>query len=104
MTQQLNLFQAEFGNDIACAADASYLEEPRGRYHAKERVLLRPKTTENVARIVRFCADRGVGMIPYAGGTGLVGGQVAESGEMILLSLERMTGLRGIWPEEMVIR
>ncbi|MEM7243687.1 MAG: FAD-binding oxidoreductase, partial [Pseudomonadota bacterium] len=63
----------------------------------------RPKTTAEVAQIVRFCSDRGIGIVPYGGGTGLVGGQVAEHGDMILLSLERMTALRGIWPEEMVM-
>ncbi|MEM7242845.1 MAG: FAD-binding oxidoreductase, partial [Pseudomonadota bacterium] len=103
MTDQLSLFQSEFGPDTAEIAGPAYLEEPRGRYQSGSRVLLRPKTTAEVARIVRFCAERGIGIVPYSGGTGLVGGQVAEGGDMILLSLERMTALRGIWPEEMVM-
>ena len=103
MQDQLKQFEAQFGTDIVSEAPQTYLEEPRGRYYSKPRVLLRPKTVDDVSSIIRFCNERKIGVIPYAGGTGLVGGQVSDQDSLVLLSVERMTALRGIYPDEMVI-
>lgn len=78
-----------------------HLEEPRGRWQGQAGVLARPRTTEEVARIVRACAAARVGIVPWSGGTGLVGGQILTHGPVpLLLSLERLTQVRGVWPEE----
>lgn len=78
-----------------------YLEEPRGRLQGRAGVLARPKTVAEVQVIVWACAAARVGIVPVSGGTGLVGGQIMVGGAMpLLLSLERMNALRGVWPEE----
>ena len=78
-----------------------HLEEPRGRWVGQAGVLARPRTTGEVAGIVRACAEARVGIVPVSGGTGLVGGQIMTGGPApLLLSLERMAALRGVWPEE----
>jgi FAD/FMN-containing dehydrogenase len=60
-----------------------------------------PRRTEEVARIVRACAAARVGVVPWGGGTGLVGGQTRPVGPApLLLSLERMSALRGAFPAE----
>ncbi|WP_135501210.1 FAD-binding oxidoreductase [Roseovarius aestuariivivens] len=83
---------------------ATYLEEPRGRWKGQAGVVLAPGTVEEVACMIRRASDARVPVIPYGGGTGLVGGQVAEDGPApLLLSLERMRAVRGIWPEENVM-
>ena len=83
------------------APDPRHLEEPRGRWTGQAGVLARPRSTAEVARIVRACAEARVGIVPISGGTGLVGGQIMATGPApLLLSLERMTALRGVWPEE----
>lgn len=80
-----------------------YFEEPRGRWHGQG-VVLTPNNTEEVAAIIRACAQARVPVVPYGGGTGLVGGQIAPDGPMpIILSLERMRTVRGIYPEENVM-
>ncbi|WP_397542879.1 FAD-linked oxidase C-terminal domain-containing protein [Roseovarius salis] len=85
-------------------AAPGYLEEPRGRWAGRAGVLVAPASTEEVALAVRAAADERVPVVPYAGGTGLVGGQIAPDGPApMLLSLERMRRIRGIWPEENVI-
>ncbi len=81
----------------------SYLTEPRGRYHGQGRVIA-PSSTEEVARIVKICAEEKVGVVPYAGGTGLVGGQVHPDGPApLILSLERMNRVRDVYPTENVL-
>lgn len=84
-------------------ASAAYLEEPRGRWRGQG-VVVAPDCTEGVAEVVRACAQARVPVVPYGGGTGLVGGQISPDGPLpVILSLERMKRLRGIWPEENVI-
>ncbi|HGG63870.1 MAG TPA: FAD-binding oxidoreductase [Rhodobacteraceae bacterium] len=83
---------------------AKYLEEPRGRYQGTAGVLVAPETVEQVAAVIRACAAARVGVVPYGGGTGLVGGQVLPEGPApVILSLERMKTIRNIWPAENVL-
>lgn len=82
---------------------AAYLEEPRGRWRGHG-VVVAPDCTEGVAEVVRACGQARVPVVPYGGGTGLVGGQISPDGPLpVILSLERMKAVRGIWPEENVI-
>jgi FAD/FMN-containing dehydrogenase len=83
------------------AAEPRHLEEPRGRWHGQAGVVARPETTAEVATIVAACHAARVGIVPWGGGTGLVGGQIMPDGPApLLLSLERMTRLRGVYPQE----
>ncbi len=85
-------------------ASAAYLEEPRGRWHGQAGVVVAPGSAEEVSATIRAAGAARVPVIPYGGGTGLVGGQIAEDGPApLLLSLERMRAIRGIWPEENVM-
>ncbi len=78
-----------------------HLEEPRGRLQGRAGVLARPRSVAEVQAIVRACAAARVGIVPASGGTGLVGGQIMAGGALpLVLSLERMSALRGVWPEE----
>ncbi|AHM02522.1 D-2-hydroxyglutarate dehydrogenase [Roseibacterium elongatum DSM 19469] len=74
-----------------------YLEEPRGRWHGLGAALVAPATTAEVAETIRACAQTGTPVIPYGGGTGLVGGQLAQSGTPpVILSMERMRTIRDV--------
>ena len=85
-------------------ATPAHLEEPRGRWTGRAGVLVAPGSVEEVAAAIRAAGEACVPVVPYGGGTGLVGGQiVAEGPAPMLLSLERMRRLRGVWPEENVI-
>ncbi len=89
----------------ACFKDdtARYFEEPRGRYQGQG-VVLAPSSTEEVAIIVKACRDARVGIVPFSGGTGLVGGQImAEGVRPVVLSTERMNKIRDVYPTENVI-
>ncbi|WJY20201.1 FAD-binding oxidoreductase [Fontisubflavum oceani] len=81
------------------SAEPRYLEEPRGRYIGQALAVLAPGSTEEVATIIRACAESGTPVVPYGGGTGLVGGQLAGDGPApIVLSLERMQAVRALDP------
>jgi FAD/FMN-containing dehydrogenase len=81
----------------------SYLTEPRGRWKGQG-IVLAPASTDEVAHIVKACNDAAIGIVPYSGGTGLVGGQLMPDGPApIVLSLERMTKIRANFPTENVL-
>ncbi len=73
---------------------APYLEETRGFYRGSCHLVVRPKTTEETASVVRACADAGVPVVPQGGNTGRQGGAVPDGG--ILLSTSRLNGIRDI--------
>lgn len=82
---------------------APYLSEPRGRWMGQGFVVA-PSSTEEVAEVVKACAQAGVGIVPYSGGTGLVGGQIMTEGQMpVVLSLDRMARIREVYPSENVL-
>jgi FAD/FMN-containing dehydrogenase len=82
-------------------AGPRYLEEPRRKGVTPAALLARPRSAEEVSRVVRACAAGRVGILPWGGGTGLVLGQVLPEGPApLILSLERMAAARGIWPAE----
>lgn len=80
-----------------------YLSEPRGRW-AGQGIVVAPTNTQEVADVVRACADASIGIVPYSGGTGLVGGQLMQEGPTpVVLSLERMNKIRAVYTSENVL-
>lgn len=93
--------------DAACktGADADrYFEDPRGSFRGKGCLVVLPADTAQVSQVVRLCNEAGVGIVPYGGGTGVVAGQLSiDSGDAIILSLERMNRVRSVSPDDFVL-
>lgn len=69
----------------------------RKRYRGRALGVVRPATTEEVARVVAACAAHGVSIVAQGGNTGLVGGSVPDdSGTQVVLSLTLMNQVRDI--------
>jgi len=69
----------------------------RKRYRGRALAVVRPATTEAVARVVATCGAHGAGIVAQGGNTGLVGGSVPDdSGTQVVLSLTRMNQVRSI--------
>lgn len=82
---------------------APYLTEPRGRWHGLGLVVA-PASTQEVADVVRLCAAANVGIVPYSGGTGLVGGQIMPDGPTpVILTLDRMNRIHDVYTSENVL-
>jgi glycolate oxidase len=64
-------------------------------------VVVLPRSTDQVAALVRWAHARGVPVTPRGAGTGLAGGATAEHGG-IVLSLNRMDRVLSVDPERMV--
>lgn len=100
----LSALAARMPDGTLSPTDPRYLSEPRGRWQGTGGAVARPRGVDEVAAIVRACAAARVGIVPWGGGTGLVGGQVMPGGAApLILSLERMAALRAVYPPENVM-
>ncbi|UWR34317.1 FAD-binding oxidoreductase [Sulfitobacter sp. W027] len=96
--------RAQLPDDMLRKPEQRYLEEPRGRYAGQGGVLALPRNTDEVATLIRVAHAARVPVVPYGGGTGLVGGQISSDGPApLILSLERMNRIRAVLPEENVL-
>jgi FAD/FMN-containing dehydrogenase len=85
--------------DQHCLTDpslrASYETDWTRRFGGEALAVVRPGSTDEVARVLRACADARVGVGPQGGNTGLVGGSVPRGGEVVL-SLLRLNDVGAV--------
>lgn len=75
---------------------APWLTEWRNRWKGHTPLMLTPRSTEEVAKLVTICAQHRVAIVPQGGDTGLVGGQI-PFGE-VLLSTRKLRAVRDVTP------
>ncbi len=76
-----------------------YLVDERRLYRGRSPLVLRPASSEEMARVVRICHRQRIPLVPQGGNTGMVGGAVPhEHGGELLLSLARLNRIRDIDP------
>jgi FAD/FMN-containing dehydrogenase len=78
-------------------AQAPYLLEMRDMFRGHTPVVLRPGSVAEVADILKLANETSTPIVPQGGNTGLVGGQIAQHGE-IVLSLNRLDRIREVDP------
>lgn len=79
------------------AAMAPFLTDWRGRFTGKALAVLRPADTQEVAELVKACAQWRVPLVPQGGKTGLVLGGIPDaSGRAVVLSTSRMNQVRAL--------
>jgi FAD/FMN-containing dehydrogenase len=73
-----------------------YLREERRLFQGRALAVVRPASTEEVSRVVTFCAEHRIDVVPQGGNTGACGGGVPLSPAAIVLATERMDRVRQI--------
>jgi FAD/FMN-containing dehydrogenase len=83
---------------VTTAADAEpFLVDWRGLFRGQAVAVVRPKTTAEVASVVRTCHQYRLPVVPQGGNTGLVGGAVPDAdGAAVLIHLGRMNQIRAV--------
>jgi D-lactate dehydrogenase (cytochrome) len=76
---------------------APFVTDWRRRYTGKPLAVVRPASTQEVAAVVRLCAETRTPIVPQAGNTGLVGGATPDgTGREVVLSLVRLDRIRAV--------
>jgi FAD/FMN-containing dehydrogenase len=69
----------------------SYELDWRKKFEGRALAVAKPKTTEEVAKLVQYCATHSISIVPQGGNTGLVGGGTPDlSGEQLIINCSRM--------------
>ena len=78
---------------------APYATDWRKRYFGKPLAVVKPATTQEVAALMRLCAETRTAVVPQGGNTGLCGGATPDAGGgQIVLKLSRMNRIRAVDP------
>ncbi|MDN4589292.1 hydroxyacid dehydrogenase [Xenophilus aerolatus] len=76
---------------------SAWEQDWRKRARGKALAVVRPGSTDEVARIIKACAAAGTAIVPQGGNTGLAVGSVPDgSGTQVVLSLTRLNAIREI--------
>ncbi len=89
------------GWSIDSDANEPFITEWRGFWRGSCIGVAKPANTDEVAAVVRYCAEAGVSISPIGGNTGLVGGGVPDGG--IVLSTQRLNTIREINVDNMTM-
>ena len=90
---------------VLCGPEADpYVSDWRGRYRGRAACVVLPRSTGEVAQVLRHCHAHKIPVVPQGGRTGLVGGGIPDAGgRAVVLSLDRMDGLRALDPLGMTL-
>ena len=77
---------------------APHASDWRGRYQGNACCVVLPSAVEQVAAVVRTCAEHGVPIVPQGGNTSLCEGAVPRSGNVpsVVINLQRMRRVRAV--------
>lgn len=91
--QIIQIFGADFvltdPNDIS-----PYLHEERGLKRSNADIVVRPRSSKDLAILVKLCSKNKIPIVPVGGLTGLVGGAVATGG--VIAATDRMNKILSI--------
>jgi FAD/FMN-containing dehydrogenase len=75
------------------------LVDHRRLYQGRALAVAQPRTVEEISRVVRFCHEQRIGVVPQGGNTGYCGGATPdEGGEQLVLCLRRLNRIRAVDP------
>jgi FAD/FMN-containing dehydrogenase len=72
------------GNNVLAEDLASYGTDWTGRFIGSPSLVVRPGSTSEVSQVMHLCSQHNVAVAPQGGNTGLVGGTLADDGQIIL--------------------
>ena len=83
---------------------SAWEQDWRKRSHGRALAVVRPANVQEVAAVVKACANTFTSIVPQGGNTGLVVGSVPDaSGQQVVLSLQRMNQVRALDPANLTV-
>ncbi len=103
----MSLSAAQIATALACIVGSgnvvaepgqmgAWLNEPRKRFHRPAAAVVTPPDVPAVQAVMAWAHDNGVAIIPQGGNTGLVGSQVPQRGDEVILSLQKLDRIRSV--------
>ena len=85
---------------VAPSEEERHVIDWRGQYRGRAAAVVKPASTEEVARVVELLAGAGIAMVPQGGNTSLCGASVPDAtGTQVVVNLSRMNRVRAVDPD-----
>ncbi|TAN82789.1 MAG: FAD-binding oxidoreductase, partial [Gallionella sp.] len=97
----VSLLSALIGSEAVLTGEdsAPYCADRRGRYSGNALAVVFPSDAQQVAEVVKLCAENKVYIVPQCGNTSLCGGSVPlPQAKQVVLNLSRMKRIRAVDP------
>lgn len=100
--EHVQFFETLLGKDIALIDGVSknaendlepFNQDWMRKYKGQTKLVVKPSSTEEVSKILSYCNDKMLAVVPQGGNSGLVGGSVPVFDE-IVISMSRMNRIR----------
>ena len=99
LIKRLRAIVGEQGILTAAADVEPYVVDWRGVYRGTTPAVVRPANTDEVAAVVRLCAETGTSIVPQGGNTGMCMAAVPREGHHdVVVSLARLNRIRQVDP------
>jgi FAD/FMN-containing dehydrogenase len=79
----------------------SEIEDFQGKNNPLPLAVVKPETTEQISKLLKYCNENNVAVVPYGAGSGVCGAIKAEKNTLIL-SLEKLDGLIELNEDDMI--
>ncbi|KAI3403990.2 AIP2 [Candida oxycetoniae] len=80
-----------------------YNEDWMRKYKGQSKLVLKPKTSQQISKILKYCNEKKLAVVPQGGNTGLVGGSTPIFDE-IIISLSSMNNIREFDPTSGILK
>ncbi len=114
MSDRVERLRAVLGARVQCAPEVldahrrdtwmlAEIRDLQGHGAPRPLAVLRPESTEEVARALALCAELGLAVVPFGGGSGVCGAIEADA-ECVMLSTRGLSGLRALDSRNLLAR
>ncbi len=79
------------------ATTEEFLKERRGRFASETMGVVMPGTIEQVSKVVKFCRENALPIVPQGGNTGVCGGAVSQA-NTVIVNLKHLDRIRKVDP------
>jgi FAD/FMN-containing dehydrogenase len=78
---------------------APFLTDHRRLYQGRALAVILPRSVEQISRVLQYCNERRIGVVPHGGNTSYCGGATPdESGDQLVISMRRLNRIRSVDP------
>lgn len=82
---------------------SSYFVDWTGKYKSEPGIVLMPESTDQVSKILQYCNNERIAVVPQGGLTGLVGGGVPKSSQQVVINMSKMDQMLNISVPDMLV-
>ena len=90
----INILKKDLKENQIIKSGSFEVVDPRDRLLSKSEICVKPKNTKEISKILKLANKFMIPIVPLGGSTGLVGGQISNKKNQVILSLEKLNEIK----------